>query len=304
MQKQQAQKTAKPGKHLFGAHLSIAGGLHNALTEAVALKCDTVQVFVKNQRQWQAPPLTDEQIGAWHAALPKGFGPTVAHATYLINLASAKDDLWQKSIAAFTEELRRCDALGIAYLVVHPGSPVDGTAEAGIVRVAEAMNKILADCADIATMPLLENTAGQGKTLGRTFAELGAILAKIKEKKRVGVCVDSCHAFAAGYDIRDAKAYADMKNEIEAEVGVHRVRCWHLNDSKMELGTRRDRHDHIGVGCIGRDGFRNILRDPDFLGLPMIIETPKENADDEPMDAVNLQRLRRMSGAARSKSRA
>ncbi|MGE3180350.1 MAG: deoxyribonuclease IV [Phycisphaerae bacterium] len=290
--------SAAPGSqtHRFGAHLSIAGGMENAIVEAISLDCGTVQVFVKNQRQWRASPLTDEQIAKWKAALPtNGFGPIVAHATYLINLASSDDELWEKSANAFQEELRRCDALGIAYLVVHPGSPVAGTREEGISRVSAALNGILKSSGDIRTMPLLENTAGQGKTLGRTFADLGEILAGVKKSERVGVCIDSCHAFAAGYDLRDSAAYDRMIQEMDTEFGVNRVRCWHLNDSKTDLGSRRDRHEHIGEGKIGVAGFQNILSDKRFVGVPMILETPKEDANDKPMDAINLQRLREIA---------
>ncbi len=294
--------TTKPETtHRFGAHLSIAGGVQNALHEALVLRCDVLQVFVKNQRQWHAPPLKPADIAAWEAAWARrpDFGPVVAHATYLINLATADRGLRKKSIAAFTEELDRCEMLGIMGLVVHPGSAGGGRREAALLRVARTLNEIFAARPTRKTRVLLETTAGQGNTLGRTFTEIGAIIAAIEEPQRVGVCVDTCHVFAGGYDLRDPGAYAAMVAEAENTVGLGRIACWHVNDSQAAFDSRRDRHAHIGAGEIGMAGFRNLLRDERFRGLPMILETPKgDRTAQQTWDQFNLRRLRAMAARA------
>lgn len=279
--------------HCFGSHLSIAGGMHRAIEEAEQLGFQTVQVFVKNQRQWRAPPLRDDDVRTWHenAARP-GFGPCVAHATYLLNLASHDDQLYAKSVEAFEIELKRCDALGIPYLVVHPGAAGPQPEDAAIARVAAALDGILLRNPTLRAMPLLETTAGQGTTIGRTFQQLGAILRAMTSGNWVGVCVDTCHVFAAGYDIRDPATYELMITLADREVGLERIRCWHLNDSRGECGSRVDRHEHIGKGRIGLAGFRNVLRDERFRGLPMILETPKDEDGSGELDRANLKRLR------------
>lgn len=296
-------KTASPtsaDRHRFGAHLSIAGGMHNALSAAFALKLDAVQVFVKNQRQWRAAPLDADDLARWHALRERnGFGPVVAHATYLINLASGDRALWNKSRNAFAEELLRCQALAIPYLVVHPGAAGEQSVERALERVAQALNRIFADQPNLTTMPLLETTAGQGTSLGRSFAQLGAIVSNLAEPQRVGVCVDTCHVFAAGYDIRDRRQYDAMIAEARDAVGLKRIRCWHLNDSKGDCGSRLDRHEHIGRGRIGTIGFRNLLADRRFRQVPMILETPKGvNDAGRDWDRVNAQRLRTIAARA------
>lgn len=283
--------------HRFGSHLSIAGGMSNALLEARRLGFDAVQVFVKNQRQWRAAPFKHDDLERWHAlAAEPGFGPIVAHATYLINLASADAALWERSRLAFAEELQRCDTLGIPYLVLHPGSAGEQPPEVATARVAEALNRVFDETPDLRAMPLLETTAGQGRTLGRTFEELAAILAAVREPQRVGVCVDTCHVFAAGYDVRTPEGYAAMVATAASTIGLGRIRCWHLNDSRGDLGSRLDRHEHIGQGRIGSAGFRNVLSDARFAGLPKILETPK-GADERgrEFDTLNLRRLRRLA---------
>lgn len=281
----------------FGSHLSIAGGVYRAAEEAQRLGFETVQVFVKNQRQWKGAPLRDDDVQRWRTlcAAPS-FGPPVAHATYLINLASADDTLHAKSVAAFTDELERCDVLGIPYLVVHPGAAGEQTRAGAVKRVAAALNAISERRPDLKTMPLLETTAGQGTALGRSFGELGEILSLLREPQRVGVCGDTCHVFAAGYDIRDRDAYESMVAEAQRAVGLGRIRCWHLNDSRGACGSRLDRHEHIGQGQIGDAGFRNLLGDARFATVPMILETPKgEDERGRAWDAVNLRRLRRLA---------
>ena len=281
--------------------MSIAGGVQNALREAQRLRCETVQVFVKNQRQWTAPPLAPDDVAQWRSlAEQTELGPLVAHATYLINLASADRTLWKRSVDAFTDELRRCSELGIDYLVVHPGAALDAPIGEAVRRVGRALNEVRKRLRESTVMPLLETTAGQGTTLGKTFDELAAILEHVDAPERVGICIDTCHVFAAGYDIRAPERYAEMVDSVEHTVGVERVRCWHLNDSKGECGSRLDRHEHIGHGQIGTAGFRNVLGDPRFVGLPMILETPKgENEAGREWDRVNLQRIRTIATQAR-----
>jgi deoxyribonuclease-4 len=288
--------------HCFGAHLSIAGGISNAADEAVRLGMRTVQVFVKNQRQWHAPPLKLKDVDRWRTRISEtGLGPPVAHATYLINLASSNRSLFIRSRDAFADELRRCQELGIPYLVVHPGAAVGAPESAAIARVARALNRIFDRFPNIGTMPLLELTAGQGTCLGRTFEQIGRIIRLVEQSWRIGVCVDTCHVFAAGYDIRDPEAYEAMLACAEREFGLERVRCWHLNDSRGRLGSRIDRHEHIGRGRIGPSGFRNVLCDPRFRGVPMILETPKGlDARGREWDRVNLLRLEALARAARS----
>lgn len=286
--------------HCFGAHLSIAGGVQNALQAALRLRCQTVQVFVKNQRQWAAGPLPAEDVAAWHEFLETpGFGPVVAHATYLINLASPDPALWARSRRAFADELVRCDVLGIPYMVVHPGSPTDGDRNAGIRRVADALNEIFAAHPGLRVMVLLETTAGQGATLGRTFAELAAIRTLVAEPQRVGVCADTCHLFVAGYDLRNPTVYEQTMAEAGRTVGLEHLRCWHVNDCKGACGSNLDRHEHIGHGELGRAGFRNLLGDARFLGVPMILETPKgEDDNGRDWDRINLRTLRALAREA------
>ena len=285
----------------FGAHVSIAGGVHKALETAFALRMDCMQIFVKNQRQWAAPPLKAEHVARWHELLAgRRFGPVVAHASYVINLASDDRDLWSRSKRALTDELLRCQTLHIPYLVVHPGAAGEQAVSRALRRVARALDAILTRHADLTVMPLLETTAGQGTSLGRSFAELGEIIGQMRCGGRVGVCLDSCHLCAAGYDLRDAAAYEQMVAEADREVGLERVRCWHLNDSRYPCGSNRDRHEHVGHGVIGTRGFGHIVADPRFAGLPMILETPKGTTDSaEDWDRVNLRTLRRLARSAR-----
>lgn len=299
--KPRAASRAAVVNHCFGSHLSVAGGVENAITAALELGFDTVQIFVKNQRQWRAPPLAAESLRRWRERLEssKGFGPTVAHASYLVNLAAADESLWDKSRDAFVEELRRCDQLGVPYLVVHPGAAGEQPRDAALARVAESLNRIAREHPSLRTMTLLEATAGQGSALGRRLEELGAILDQVQRPERVGVCLDSCHLFAAGYDLRDPQIYEAAMRLADQVIGLQRVRCWHLNDSKGDLGSRVDRHEHIGHGHIGDAGFVNILADPRWHGVPKILETEKEDGPDgRPWDAVNLDRLRAIAKRA------
>ncbi|MFO0838845.1 MAG: deoxyribonuclease IV [Phycisphaerae bacterium] len=287
--------------HLLGSHLSIAGGMHHAIEAALRLGFETVQVFVKNQRQWRAAPIKDDDFAAWQRLRQTpGFGPIVAHATYLVNLAATDDALRTQSRDAFCEELLRCELLGIPYLVVHPGAAGQTPVADACRRVADSLDSIFEQYPRLTAMPLLETTAGQGTTLGRSFEELAAILMALREPARVGVCIDTCHVFAAGYDICDPAKYAAMIDLARRTVGLERIRCWHLNDSRGDLGSHLDRHEHIGKGKIGVAGFRNVLRDDRFHGVPMILETPKETAPDGcEWDTINAALLRKLAGGSR-----
>ena len=276
----------------LGAHMSIAGGVSNALDAAAAAQSNAVQVFMKSNRQWSGPQVKTEDVSRWNTQMPaSGVAYAVSHASYLINLASPKDPLWEKSAAAYMDELQRAHAYGIRHVVLHPGAHTGSGEEAGLQRIADALNHIhaqLTDCADVIT--LLELMAGQGSTLGYTFAQLAQIIALVEEKERVGVCIDTCHALAAGYDFRTEEGYAAMMAEIEETVGPERVGCWHFNDSENDHGSRKDRHAHIGEGFVGVEGFRHILNDLRWDGVPMLLETPKEK-DGDGKDVKNLQAL-------------
>lgn len=287
-----------PGR--FGVHCSIAGGVARALEEAQRLRCPVLQLFVKNQRQWQAPPLAAEDVAAWHALRTQfADDAIVAHATYLINIASPEATLRAKSAAALVDELARCHTLGVSGLVLHPGAATDGDREAGVRRVAETLNTIHKQHPEFTPRVLLESTAGQGHTLGNTFAELAAMIALLETPARVGICIDTCHVFAAGYDLRDAAGYARLVDDVEEHVGSARVVCWHINDCKSACGSRVDRHEHIGHGQIGTAGLRRVIGDARWRGLPMILETAKElDEQGREWDKRNLTALRRMATQA------
>lgn len=275
----------------LGAHMSVAGGCSKAFDRAEKAGCDALQIFTKNSNQWLAKPLTDDEVALWkQREAETGIGPVVAHDSYLINLASPKDDLWDKSIEAFKIELTRCQQLGVRYLVTHPGSHVGSGEEVGLKRVSEALNRIHDELPDLDVLTLLETTAGQGTNLGCTFEHLAAITACVEDKSRVGYCFDTCHVFAAGYDIRSPEAYEATVKEFDDVLGLDRLFAFHLNDSKHELDSRRDRHDHIGDGFIGLEGFRNFVNDDRFADTPGLLETKKD--EDLKEDIENLARLR------------
>ena len=278
---------------MFGSHLSIAGSMHKALLAAEALSLGTVQVFTKNQKQWTNKPLDEAAVAAWAAERDRlGFRHTVSHDSYLINLASADDVLWRKSIELFVDELQRCATLGIPYLVTHPGAHLGTGEEAGLARVVTALNEVHARV-PAGPITCLESTAGQGTSLGHRLEHLATIMTGVKDPGRLGVCLDTAHLFAAGYDFRGRK-YPKFRRELDATVGVDRVFVLHLNDSKKELGSRVDRHDHIGRGTIGLDGFKPFVRDVAFRDRPKILETPKDGKADDgrDWDAVNLEALK------------
>ncbi|MBK8049348.1 MAG: deoxyribonuclease IV [Anaerolineales bacterium] len=275
----------------LGAHMSIAGGVSQALDRANQVHSNAVQVFTKNNRQWNGPPIDVADIRRWQEQMPQfGIEYAVSHASYLINLASPKDELWEKSQRAQQDELERAHAYGIAHVVLHPGAHMGSGEDAGIVRVASALNRIhdrTPDCAD--TITCLELMAGQGSTLGRSLEQLRAIIDQVDDAHRVGVCLDTCHAFAAGYELRTADGYTSFVADVNRILGPATVKVWHLNDSKGGLGSHLDRHTHIGEGEIGVAGFSHILNDPHWDGIAMLLETPKEETLEE--DRLNLARL-------------
>ena len=276
----------------LGAHVSIAGGCDQAITRATEAGMTACQVFTKNQRQWRAKPLEPAEAERFRdqwAASPIKL--VVAHDSYLINLASTDDALWEQSRLAFREELDRCQMLGVPGLVTHPGAPKDSGAAAGIARVAEAINRIHAERPDSPVLTLLETTAGQGSTLGRTFEELAEIIALVEDQTRVGVCLDTCHVFAAGYDIRDPADYADTMRQFDVVLGFDRLRAIHLNDSKFPFASRRDRHAHIGDGELGLAAFANVMNDARLADLPGILETPQDDPDDDRRNLATLRGL-------------
>lgn len=271
--------------------MSIAGGLPQAIVRARAVQATALQVFVKSSNQWAARPFAPGEVEAYREASREAGleRHTLAHASYLINLASPDDALWEKSVVAFRVELDRCDALGIPWLVVHPGAHVGSGVPSGVARVAEALRRVLPHSGQGAGV-LLETTAGQGTTLGARFEELGEILKAANHPERAGICFDTCHVFAAGYDFRSASTYDETMTALDRAVGLDRLFGVHLNDSKGDLGSRRDRHEHIGKGKLGLEAFRLILADGRLRDVPMVLETEKEDDLDE--DRVNLGTLR------------
>jgi deoxyribonuclease-4 len=280
---------------MFGSHLSISGGMHNALLSAEKYGMETVQVFTKNQQQWKCRPLDPVATEEWkkHAARLK-FKKTVSHDSYLINLAATNEQTWRQSVDLFVEELRRCELLGIPYLVAHPGAHLGAGEEAGIAKIAAALDLIHDTIDTPGVTTCLEITAGQGTCLGCKLEHLAEIIDKVKQPKRLGVCLDTAHLFAAGYDFRGRK-YAAFRKEIEKTIGIKSVKVLHLNDSKKDLGSRVDRHDHIGWGKIGLEGFKPIVRDEAFADVPKILETPKEKDEKgRDWDEVNIETLREL----------
>ncbi len=274
----------------LGAHESVAGGLHLAFDRIEAVGGNALQIFTRNQRQWIPKPVSLEEQNLFEAAWKRNPEMIVAsHASYLVNLASGKAELVQKSITAFTEELIRCEMLNIPFIVIHPGSHGGDGVDVGIERFITNLDLAL-DLVDTSVTVLLETTAGQGTGLGSSFEELAAMISGSRYSDKLGVCVDTCHIFAAGYDIRSAESYRATMEDFNECVGIDRIQFFHLNDSKKGLGSRVDRHEHIGDGEIGLEGFRNLLNDSRFNNHPMTLETPK--GKDLQEDRDNLEKLR------------
>ena len=285
---------------LLGAHMSIAGGYYKAVERAAEAGCDVVQVFTKNNNQWRAKPITDEDVERFRAALEEtGIGHTLSHDSYLINLGSPDDAMWKKSREAFIVELERAAALRIPYVVMHPGSFTESSEEAGIARIVAAFDNVHKATKQLNVGCLLETTAGQGSNLGWRFEQLAAILSGVADSSWLGVCVDTCHVFAAGYPLAPRKAYQATFDEFDRVVGLDRIRAFHVNDSKRELGSRVDRHAHIGEGALGLEPFRLLVNDERFADIPMYLETPKGERDGEDLDRMNLATLRGLVGRKR-----
>jgi deoxyribonuclease-4 len=278
---------------LFGAHLSVSGGYFKACEAAAALNCETVQIFTKAPSQWAGKPITDEDAETFRkAAKAAKLKCPTAHDSYLINLAAPESGPWEKSKDAFADEIGRADKLGLKYLVTHPGAHVGSGEVAGVKRVIEALNEVLDRTADSPLVVLLETTAGMGTTLGHRFEHLRDMIGGVKQSQRLGVCLDTCHVFAAGYPLGTDEEYAETVKTFDRTIGLKDLKLFHLNDSVKGLGCRVDRHAGIGRGCLGEGPFRRLVTDPRFAKLPMVLETPKEDAAGAPMDPVNLATLR------------
>lgn len=286
---------------LLGAHMSIAGGVFNAPTRGKSVGCDTIQIFVKNANRWVGKIITDEEIEQFRQAKKDtGINPIFSHNSYLINLASPDDALYEKSANAMLDELERSEKLRLPFLVIHPGSHVGSGEEAGLKRIAEALKTLLAETKGYKVKIALETTAGQKSNLGHKFEHLAYLIQVAKDKKRLCVCYDTCHTFAAGYDIRTKKAYEATFKEFDRAVGLNRICAFHLNDSVRELGSNIDRHAHIGQGHIGEEGFRLLVNDERFANIPMVLETPKGPEMAE--DVMNLRVLRGLIRKERRKN--
>lgn len=277
----------------IGAHMSISGGLHLAFPRGEEVGCTAMQVFTKNASQWKAKPISDEDAQLFREAWEQSpIGPVIAHDSYLINLAAPDDAKWAQSKAAFADEIERCSKLGIQGLVMHPGSHLGEGEEAGLARVCAAFQEIFAATPDDVTV-LIENTAGQGTNLGWRFEHLATILDGVPGG-RFGVCFDTCHAFAAGYDVSSREGFARVMEEFDRLVGIEKIRAFHVNDAKKPLASRVDRHEQLGEGFVGRDGFKALMQDKRFYAVPKILETPKGEGND--WDLKNLALLRELAG--------
>jgi deoxyribonuclease-4 len=288
----------------IGAHMSVAGGLPRAVERAVVHRCDALQIFAKNASQWRGRVVPREEIREFRAKVRQSrIGTVVSHASYLINLATTNGPLRGQSIDAMGDEIDRAEALGLFGVVLHPGCYTAGSEADGLSLIADALAGLLRERRRGRTMVLLEQTAGQGTALGSTFEQLASIMAKMNDHPRVGVCLDTCHLLAAGYDIASPEGYAATFAQFRRLIGFARLKAFHLNDSKRPLGSRVDRHEHIGDGHLGLETFRRLLNDRRFRALPMMVETPKGEGKAtgpiavDPMDERNLNTLRGLLGS-------
>jgi deoxyribonuclease-4 len=286
----------------IGAHMSVAGGVSKAIDRAVVHGCEALQIFTKNGSQWRGKPLDPADVRLFRRRIEEtGIRPVVSHASYLINLATTFPALREQSLAAFADELDRAEALGLLGVVIHPGTCTAGSDADALALIADAIRTALRARPRRQTMVLLEHTAGQGRTLAYTFEHLATILAHLDGSPRVGVCLDTCHLVASGYDIISEPGYDETFARFDRLVGLDRLKVFHGNDSKKPCGSRVDRHEHIGDGCLGLAPFRRLLHDPRFAGLPMLIETQKSRGAEragaiieDPLDKRNLETLRRL----------
>jgi deoxyribonuclease-4 len=271
--------------------MSILGGLHLALERGHAIGCQAIQLFTRNNIRWKSKERTPEELEQYRRTLVgTDIHPVVAHAIYLINLASPDDTVRARSVEAYGGELRRCHEAGIPYLVLHPGSHRGSGLDLGIARIAEGINRAYAEHPEYTAITVLENTAGQGDTIGRTFQELARIATQIEDGSRIGYCIDTAHGLASGYELRTPGGYAETFARFDEILGLDKLYCFHLNDTKYDLNAGRDRHEHIGQGYLGLEAFRMLVNDPRFADLPMLLETPK--GEDMREDVENLALLR------------
>jgi deoxyribonuclease-4 len=278
-------------KDYLGAHMSISGGIHLAPGRGAEVGCGVIQVFTQNSNQWRGKPVTDSDAALFREKwLESGLHEIVSHDIYLVNLASAPGEVREKSLVAFREEMERCARLGIGKIVMHPGAHLGEGEEVGLKRICEAFDQLIEQVPEYGGKILLEVTAGQGSNVGYRFEHLRAIIDGSTFPGRFAVCYDTCHSFAAGYDITTPEGYKKTFDEFERIIGLDRLLCFHMNDSKKGLNSRVDRHEHIGQGTMGLEGFRLLVNDPRFAGVPKILETPK--GDNDEMDAINLKTLR------------
>lgn len=274
---------------LLGAHMSIAGGVPTAIERGMRIGCTTMQMFVKNNNQWKGKPLTDEDVSTYKKLLRKSrIHPVVVHDTYLINLCAVDKEILKKSRDALKDELDRCETLGVQYLNFHPGAHLGAGEEEGIKRIAESLNIIHERTPGYGVRSVIEATAGQGTAIGYRFEHLRKIIDLVEERERMAVCIDTCHVFAAGYDLSTERGYEETFREFDAVVGLDRLVAFHVNDSKRELGSRVDRHEHIGKGKIGTQGFSFLMNDARFRNIPKILETPKGTEMEEDVENMGL----------------
>ncbi|ADQ14749.1 deoxyribonuclease IV [Halanaerobium hydrogeniformans] len=280
---------------ILGKHASIAGGIDKSLKRAAEIGCNSVQIFVKNPRGWKARVLSDAEVERFKINRKKyNINPVVVHAAYLINLASPKQELWEKSISALKMELSRSARLGAEYLIFHPGSHTGSGIDSGIKRIAEALNIIFSEIDDSLTEKtkiLLENTAGAGSSIGQDFSELKAIIDKVEQSEKLGICIDSCHAFAAKYNLQQKSGLNKLLSDLDDDIGLSMLKVIHLNDSKHNCCENKDEHAHIGEGKIGENGFKELINHPKLKDLPFILETPWFE-DEVDQDVILLEKLR------------
>ena len=275
--------------------MSIAGGYYKAVIAANNAGCDCVQVFTKNNNQWRAKPITDDDATRFVEAMKEhSIADPLSHASYLINLASPKEELRTKSIDALIVELERAHQLEIPHVVFHPGSFTTSSEPEGLDAIVDSLNTILQRTDKLTSIPLLENTAGQGSNLGWKFEHLAYIIDSVSESERLGVCIDTCHTFAAGHPLGSTQEYASTLQAMDETFGIEKIKAFHLNDSKKEFGSRKDRHEHIGEGEMGIEPFVNLINDSRFEDTPMYLETEKGERDGVNMDVMNLTTLRNL----------
>lgn len=285
----------------LGAHITAAGGIWKAFSRAEDVGCETAMVYAKSNRQWRSKPISDDDLLKFQKTAASYAGridPIVIHAAYLINMASDRPEVVEKSVVALRDEVDRAESLDVSRLVFHPGSHMGQGEEVGLRKIAEALRQVIHDTSGYQVRICLETMSGQGTNLGYKFEHLAYLLTEIDVPDRVGVCFDTCHVFTAGYDIRTPAAYAETMHQFDQLVGLDQIQCFHFNDSKFDIGTRKDRHQHIGRGFLGEQAFANFLNDPRWKDHPAHLETPKIDKDDDgneiPMDVVNLATLRQL----------